>query len=327
MQLSLIEKQGWQKRVLIDSAVTRIGSDATNDIHLSSENIAPVHLQIFYLKDQPSSCKVVNVSENAVEVHGRISSMLAPLGQINLKDGDEVHLGEYKIVFHLPLVGYVGKESKSIKASLLLPDTVLPANAVMEGRLIVGNAGQVDDCQFQVELNGLPEDCYRIDPIPLMYSGAQEIVTIRLYHRKMQPKAGSLEFELRITSPDSYPGEELVLRQGFYIAPVFEHVLAFESDHADDDIPGGEVGSDFQGMNLIRLDENVSVPLLDMGGNQTLNTQSGNTSDALDTLAEKNPQTEDKGLEDADPETDDSSVPSKLRVISNQFDDFWEDPD
>ena len=332
MQLTLVEMQGWQKRILIESAVTRIGSYPVSDIQLSSEKIAPVHLQIFYLKDQPSYCKVVNVSSTPVEVHGRTSGVLAPLGHTNLKDGDEISLGEYRIIFHLPLVSYVGRESKSIKASLLLPDTVLPANSVMEAQLYVGNSGLKDDCQFQVELSGLPEDCYHIDPIPLMYSGAQEKVAIRLYHRKSRPKAGPLEFELKITSPDSYPGEEFVLRQGFYISPVFDHDLAFEADFVNDAVPADQVDRDQQEMNVIQLDEGVSTPMLDMGFDEPIHSRSGSTRDGLDDPVDDPPQGTtsepvDENLADVDAQNEAESASSRLRVISNQFDDFWEDED
>jgi hypothetical protein len=95
------------------------------------------------------------------------------------------------------------------------------------GVLTLKNAGEHSACQFRVDIEGLPADCFQIDPIPLMYSGAQEEVRIRIFHRILYPPAGLQTIVLKISAPESYSGEELIIRQDIYVTPVFSRRSSF----------------------------------------------------------------------------------------------------
>ena len=63
-----------------------------------------------------------------------------------------------------------------------------------------------------------------------MYSGAQEEVRIQIFHRILYPPAGRQTIVLKVSAPESYPGEELIIRQGIYVTPVFKQALELFDD-------------------------------------------------------------------------------------------------
>jgi hypothetical protein len=63
-----------------------------------------------------------------------------------------------------------------------------------------------------------------------MYPGAQEEVRIRLFHQTTFPQAGYHTLSVVISAPVSYPGEELLLQQKIYVAPVFKQGLEIIDD-------------------------------------------------------------------------------------------------
>lgn len=230
MELLIVEKNGWSKPVHIDQAITHIGSAPSNAIQLQSVNIAPVHIQILYSSNLASSCKVVNLAHQVIVKVGYETRQLPTYAAVDIRDGDEILLGDHSIKFRLPLSADVMQSAKMIHATLSFTDAVLKPEFVTMGVLTIKNAGEHSACQFQVELNGLPTDCFQIDPIPLMYAGAQEEVCMRIFHKLSYPLAGLQTIILKITAPESYPGEELILRQGIYVAPVFKQTLELVDD-------------------------------------------------------------------------------------------------
>ena len=230
MELLIVEQNGWSKPVKVERAITRIGSDPLNDIQLQSANIAAVHLQVLYSSDVPSSCKVVNLAGEITARISRDTCQLAKYAVVDICNGDEILLGNYWITFRLPLSADVIQSASKIDAALSFADAVLRPEVATIGVLTIKNAGQQPACQFQVELNGLPSDCYQIDPIPLMYPGAQEEVRIRLFHRALYPPAGLQQVILKISAPESYPSEELIIRHGVYVTAVFKQALELIDD-------------------------------------------------------------------------------------------------
>jgi hypothetical protein len=107
---------------------------------------------------------------------------------------------------------------------------VLRADYPLEGHLTIKNTGSSSRCQCRVEIQGLMAECYRVEPVPLLYSGAQEDVRILIFHRLHAPEAGMHDILVTVTAPDSYPDEEMVLRQGLYVEPVFRQELVIEDD-------------------------------------------------------------------------------------------------
>jgi hypothetical protein len=233
MELIIVDKNGWSKSVSVQKAITRIGSSSANDIRLESSKIAPVHLQIIFSKKLSSNCKLTNLSSE-ITIRTDLDEYILPSFQtMDIRDGDEIELGDYRLIPKLPLAtGYV-KTASLIDATLTFPDAVLRPGYVTTGQLTIMNLGEQSDCQFNVTLSGLPEDCFYIDPIPLMFPGAQEDVKVQLIQHKNHPQAGTYDVVFTITAPEHYPGEELVIKQEIYVAPVYKHSVEIIDDLVD----------------------------------------------------------------------------------------------
>jgi hypothetical protein len=230
MELTIIEQNGWKKSVEFKKAIIRIGSDSANDVQLPSSQIAPVQLQIHYLQENPSSCKVLNLGGDVVVWQNQSQTVLPPYSITHINNGSEIVMGEYRIQFKLPFAASTISESHSIQAFLSFPDAVLRLDKIAVGVLSLKNTGVESACQFEVGLQGLPPDCMQVDPVPLLYPGAQEDVKVQLFHRKLYPAAGAQELTVIVSSPGSYPGEQVIIRQGIYVAPVLEHSVKIIDD-------------------------------------------------------------------------------------------------
>jgi hypothetical protein len=237
MELIITESHGWMKPMTLEKAIIRIGSASGNDIQLQSPKIAPVHLQVLYSPDMPSVCRVLNLADGVLLKTRREKAKLISAGIHEISDGDEIVIDSYTLTFHLPLGASYLRKSDVIEGSLSIPDAVLWPNSPLNCAVIVKNAGNQDACQFQITMSGLPEDCFQIDPVPLMYPGAQEEVRLQLYHHTTYPEAGHHELEIHISSPEDYPGEEMVIKQGIYVAPLFKQSLELIDDIPVKSIP------------------------------------------------------------------------------------------
>jgi hypothetical protein len=120
-----------------------------------------------------------------------------------------------------------------MQASLSFSSIVLRPEFALEGKLVVKNLGNNEGSQFQIELKGLPQDCYLIDPFPRLYPGAQEEIRLRLFHHSTYPDAGRRTLYIIVTAPESYPGEEISIQQNIYVAPVFDQKLELLDDMAN----------------------------------------------------------------------------------------------
>lgn len=231
MKLLISEEGGFRKEFVIAKAVTRIGSSPANDLQLRSLHVSPFHMQILYTRDVPDRCKVVNLSgESMVFFSNGHENSLPVYTPVEVGAGDEIRLRDTRLVFELPLTAGVLSTSSQISAALFLPEPVMRPNTTLVGRIALKNEGSQPSCQFDVEVGGLPEDCYQVDPIPLMYPGAQEDVNIRFFHHKSYPVAGSQSVTISVTAPESYPGEQVTLQQGIYVTPVLEQSLQILDD-------------------------------------------------------------------------------------------------
>ena len=176
MELTVIERNGWKKPYKFEKAVVRIGSAPANDIQLSSPGIIPIHLQVMHALETPGSCKVLNLGPAAQLVSGGKESSIESYTTVDVRDGDELVLGEYRILFHLPLSSGLIMSSRQIAASLSVGDAILHSDIPTTGFLRLQNLGTSPNCQFQVNVNGLSEECFQIDPPPILYPGAEEEV-------------------------------------------------------------------------------------------------------------------------------------------------------
>ncbi len=232
MELTIVDQNGWKKPIKLEKAVNRVGSNPASDIQLISAEIAPVHLQIIQSPDTPASCKVLNLGSAVQWLAGGQESVVEPYGGIDVRDGNEIILGAYRIVFHLPISGGLLSSSQHIAASFVLADATLRPDVPTVGMVHLKNLGDSPQCQFQFTLTGLPEACFRIDPPPMLYSGGEDDVRIQFFHQKTFPAAGVQTITLIVTAPGSYPGEQVTIQQGLYVTPVLSAAL-----HLTDDLP------------------------------------------------------------------------------------------
>jgi hypothetical protein len=230
MELKIEEPNGWSKVMVVDKSITRVGSGQVSDLILPSPEIDTLHLQLFYVPDQPSVCRILNLGS---EVSARVQHAyqpLPPFKTIECHDQDSIALAGYTITFKLaPPEGQL-LTSRNIEALLSFPEAILRPEMPLRGTISIKNAGTQPSCQFVISLSGLPDDCYQLDPIPLMYPGTQEEVSLVIFHRSTYPKAGPMELVLTVTAPRDYSGEELVIHQNIYVTPVMKQELALVDD-------------------------------------------------------------------------------------------------
>jgi hypothetical protein len=232
MEVKIVEANGWAKVLPVDRAITRVGSASANDILLPDSQIAPFQLQILSAPELPSNCRMVNLKGELLLRRSGTESIISAFQTIDIFDSDEVILNDYRLIFSLPLVSASAQKSRSIEASLIFPEAVLRSDSTLVGGLKVKNAGDQQGVQFQVSLEGLPDDCYQIDPIPWMYPGAEEEVQVRIFHRTFSPTAGYHDLLLTVIAPADYPGEELNIRQRLHVAPVLKQELIILDSYA-----------------------------------------------------------------------------------------------
>ena len=267
MNIIITEVNGWSKTLEVKKAITRIGNAPSADVQIPSNSIAPLHLQILSNPELPTGCRVVNLASQLEIIHNGNNVPLEPYSTQDVNDGDEIRLGEYRLAFKVPFSTAFIRTCKSIEATLNLTDTTLQPHLVLDGILTVKNVGEQDACQFQVSLSGLPKDCFHIDPIPLLYPGAQEDVRVRFFHLITYPQAGRRDLLITINAPDDYPGEELVIRQSLFIAPVFKQTMELLDDIALSPAPTASIMDDKSGVpemaNLQAETEEQSQPAVE----------------------------------------------------------------
>lgn len=229
MDILMTNPNGWQKSVKPDKAITRVGSSPVCDIQLDSSDISPYQIEIIYLQEKPSACKITNLGKDEISlvVSGE-RQRLAPFFSIELQDQDEILLAGNTLHVQMPL-----QSSSLIGASLEFSSTVLSLRAPVVGRLTLKNNGDQSACQFQVAVWGVPPDCYQIGPAPLLYPGGQDEVIVRFFHHCIAPPAGRMDVRFEISAPLSYPGEKVVIRQPLYVTPIYNPWLDLQDDIAD----------------------------------------------------------------------------------------------
>lgn len=314
MELMIVDKNGWSKIVNIRKAITQIGSAPANDIQLDSDQVSPVHLQIIYSPEYPSSCTLTNLSDE-VAIHIDLEVFVLPSYQtIDLRDGFEIEVGGFHLIPKLPLTAGYMQTSNQIEAALSFQDPVLRPGYATVGQLTITNKGGQPDCQFDVTLRGLAEDCLRVDPIPLMYPGARESIRVELIHRGHYPQAGSHEVIFSITAPEHYPGEELVIRQDVIVMPVYKQSLEIIDDVLDEVSEPAQMDPGIDEVDEIEmgLPRSIKAPSPAVKGIKPLPDPPSSEIDPGIQVGAQGGTTPVRDL-------------SKLKVVKDQFDEFWEE--
>jgi len=226
MKFTIIQANGWTKLFEPIKAISLVGSADYVDISLPS--IAPIQLQLLINNQFPTGCRIVSVSGKTLIQNQSQATVLEPYAIYDLGEGDEILIGQVKIVADTGQDQF--QKSSNIKAQVKFSDKVLYPGIDLTGVLKILNAGTKDACQFDVTVDGIPDDCYKLDPIPMLHPGGQEEIAFNLFHRKTKPPAGELDITLTITAPKSYPGEEFKLKHRLLIAPDYSQSLEIVDD-------------------------------------------------------------------------------------------------
>lgn len=230
MELLLTEKNGREKSYPLHKGVTRVGSAPFCDVQLPLQGIAPLQLQIFYAVQQPDRCKVINIGPEIWVNQQGSRQKLTSSSTLEMVSGDELLIDTNRLIFKLPATSGVTRTSSSIATALSFPNPVLYPDIPSVGTLTLRNTGKSASCQFQVRVSGLPGDCFRIDPAPLLYPNAEEHFLLHLFHRGRYPKAGFHEIKLIISASNTYPGDEVIIRQQIYVTPIFDAKMELQDD-------------------------------------------------------------------------------------------------
>lgn len=230
-RIEIVNRDGWRKEQPLLKGIVYIGSAPTNDIVLESQHgggVAPLHAQLIATSNDNGLYKLVNLSDSEIWLGSTGEESVPPRSVINLMDGDTLRMGEFTLVYRAGSGSGLGGAlqqggGRAIGLTLTLPYTRLAPNQTLEGTVTVRNLGGKTGVRFDVELEGLDEDCFDIAPGPLLSSGAEKEVLFRLHHRGVKPLAGDWYITIRAFALGAYPGEEAAVTQKIEVLPLFRH--------------------------------------------------------------------------------------------------------
>ena len=237
-EVKIKDNFGWERTVDLEKPLALIGSALSNDICLPEGHgggVAPIHLQLICSGKEEDSFRLFNISDLQVSILEQASGFEVPLlpGSARLIGKEDVlRIGDFLLYFKLLTSEAVVNEQRTenIGMTLELPETTLHPGEKLSGLISVKNYGARKRCQFEIDLYGLPDDCYQIAPAPLLYPGAEEKLLIRFFHRKTRPNAGPCEIIIRATAAASYPAEQILLHQVINVLPVFDYKMEIEDE-------------------------------------------------------------------------------------------------
>ncbi len=101
-RITVTDRDGWRKEFTIQKSIVYIGSDPANDIVLDGARgagVAPRQLQLLTLAANGVGYRLVNLGVADLVVGASGSGALAPFGSAALKEGDQIKLGDFTLVF------------------------------------------------------------------------------------------------------------------------------------------------------------------------------------------------------------------------------------
>jgi len=241
-EIQVVDRGGWQKLYRLEKAITQIGSDPRSDIVLDASRGGGVegrHVQIICWSAAEQGYRLVNLANTGIAVGKDGAQVLAPRSATEVEDGDTFTIGEFSLSLRLSgdhdAHGYhpartVEPEGQCIGLDVVLSMTQLAPNRTVEGAIVLRNLGDHDNVQFELDLEGLPSECYDIEPAPMLFAGAEQRVLLRLHHTGKQPIAGMRTIEIHASAPRSYVCEEAVVRRSIEVLPYYHYGLRWGED-------------------------------------------------------------------------------------------------
>ncbi len=238
--VKIVDGSGWTKTLSMERGRVLVGSAASSDICLPTDRgggVAAMHLQVIYSQADPSHLRIVNLVNAAIPLKSLTyaqTTSIPPNASVSLADGDTIALGDFSLTFFLQVGGGISRTMRSehLGLKLELPGLQLRSGGKITGQVTVNNYGDQKRCQFEIELEGLPADCYQIDPAPLLYPGAEEHLRIRFFHRGARPPAGPCRITLHACAPGAYPTEEITVSEILDVLPVYRYEVSMSDGAA-----------------------------------------------------------------------------------------------
>lgn len=230
--------------------------------------LAARHLQMVPSPTSTLGYRLVNMGDQELALGETGERPLPPRGAIDLADGDILQLGELTLIFHsngalaaapaaavaagrlalttgndratqppssnlLPAAvaanAVAGQRGNPIGLQLALDRAQLAAGQAIEGIITIKNQGDQTGVQFKIEIDGFEPDSYDIGAAPILFPNVEKQIPFRLRHsQKPQPPAGDQRLTIRVSAPNSYPGEVATASQVIQVAPYIKHSLSLE---------------------------------------------------------------------------------------------------
>ncbi len=231
VKIEVIDKDGWRKEFSFQKSLFHIGSAAVNDLVLENARgggVAARHAQLIALPDG-SGFRLVNLGDTDILLNEAGDKLAPPHSVATVSDGSVIKVGDFTLIFHgaamMIAAAPAAGRSSHIGLRLSLPRTKVAPHQNLAGVLAVANHGDQTGVQFDLDLEGLEPDCYNIEPAPLLSSGSEREVALRIFHRGDKPAAGDHTVTIRAVAPDAYPGEEASVTCTIQVQPFYKHTL------------------------------------------------------------------------------------------------------
>ena len=237
--LEVIDRDGWRKKCSLEKSIVYIGRHPRNDIILEADrgaNVADLHAQLI-AANNGAGYQLVNLTDTNIAVGINGAQTLSPHTAINIADGETFLLGEFTLVFHSAgssnAAGQSSSSSRNIGLSMSLPQMRLTPNRSLDGVIRVSNLGEKSGVKFELELEGLDPDCYDLEPGPLLSTGAEQDILVRLHHHGAKPDAGPVKITIYATAPRAYPADMATVSQIIEVIPYYHHQIKLLLDPED----------------------------------------------------------------------------------------------
>jgi hypothetical protein len=176
--------------------------------------------------------RLVNLGDSDVFVGPTGEQSLTPRFSTDLVDGMQIKVGDFNLIFRgegsvgsATQPGGISRQSQHLGLRFSLPQRHIAPHHTLEGVITVSNLGDHPAAQIELELEGLADDYFELEPGPLLSPGAEQEVFFLLYHRGAKPLAGPYRLTISAAAPRAYPAEQISLAQVVSFLPLYEHTL------------------------------------------------------------------------------------------------------
>ncbi len=207
----------------LNKATIAVGRSTGNDIVLDTTAISRYHITLRFEENQALLEDLD--SANGTYVDG---VRLRPHDPFALRGGEEVQIGDIRLIFHPP--GSTGVSSEDTTQRVILakpnyrveldgPDIAVAPGAHTQARLTIENTGDAADRYF-IEIDGLPKGWTRVDRVELELAPGEtgQVVISFKPLRRSETRPGDHPFIVRVRSK-SAPAETVDVPTALQVLP------------------------------------------------------------------------------------------------------------